>query len=142
MKQICFDGRLGADAEILTSKNGVKYVRFRVANNSFVNGQEKTDWFDVRSYDNYTVEHASKLLTKGRYVIVNGAFSVEVSTKDGKVWVNQNVTANSIATPSFGSKKEESMEEPSAMKPEANEKKEEVVSLAAAASVDDDDLPF
>ena len=105
MKSITFDGRIGANgAEIRQTRGGKPYVRFSVANNSFVNNQEKTEWFDVTSYDPYVIENRVKYLTKGTYVIINGSLNTDVNVKDNKVWVNQYVTASTIDTPYFGKK--------------------------------------
>ena len=102
MKTITFDGRIGASgAEVRTTKGGKPYVRFSVANNSFANGAEKTEWFDITSYDEYIINNRAKYLTKGTYVIITGTPNVEVNVRDGKVWLNQYVTATTIDTPSF-----------------------------------------
>lgn len=108
MKTITFDGRIGANgAEVRTTKGGKPYVRFSVANNSFANGAEKTEWFDVTSYDEYIINNRVKYLTKGTYVIITGTPNVEVNVRDGKVWLNQYVTATTIDTPSFKRKDDE-----------------------------------
>ena len=58
MKTITFDGRIGASgAEVRTTKGGKPYVRFSVANNSFANGAEKTEWYEVTSYDEYIINN-------------------------------------------------------------------------------------
>ena len=108
MKQIQFDGRIGANgAEVRTTKGGKQYVRFSVANNSFANGAEKTEWYDVTSYDPYIIENRVKYLTKGTYVIISGVPNIEVNVKEGKIWLNQYVTATTIDTPSFKKKDED-----------------------------------
>ena len=109
MKQIQFDGRIGANgAEVRTTKGGKQYVRFSVANNSFANGAEKTEWYDVTSYDPYIIENRVKFLTKGTYVIISGTPNVEVNVdRNGKVWLNQYVTASTIDTPTFKKKDED-----------------------------------
>jgi single-stranded DNA-binding protein len=108
MKTITFDGRIGANgAEVRTTKGGKPYVRFSVANNSFANGAEKTEWFDVTSYDEYIINNRVKYLTKGTYIIVTGNPNVEVNVRDGKIWLNQYVTATTIDTPSFKKKDED-----------------------------------
>ncbi len=163
MKQIIVDGRIGKDAEVLTTRTGKKYVRFSLANDTFTNGTNKTEWFDVTSYDPYVVENRVKLLTKGRYVIVSGTLNTEVNTKNGKLYLNQYVTAVSIETPSFGTKREENEETvstytagtPSTMTKPVEQPKpveevkqpEPVYSYSAAGNSlndmsDDDDLPF
>lgn len=108
MKTITFDGRIGASgAEVRTTKGGKPYVRFSVANNSFANGTEKTEWYDITSYDEYVINNRTKYLTKGTYVIITGTPNVEVNVRDGKVWLNQYVTATNIDTPSFKKKDDE-----------------------------------
>lgn len=97
MKIIIFDGRIGAkDAEVMTTRGGKPFIRFNVANNTFVNGQEKTEWFDVTSYDPFVIESKTKYLTKGTPVQIVGSLNTEVNVKEGKVWVNQHVTADRI----------------------------------------------
>lgn len=103
MKSIIFDGRLGRDAEVHESKNGVPYVKFNVANNSFYGGEERTDWFDVVSYDPYIIEKRVQFLKKGSYVIITGGIVTEFNiSKDGKAYINHKVTATNIDTPRFG----------------------------------------
>ena len=110
MKNIMIDGRIGANgAEVRQTKGGKPYVRFSVANNSFANGQEKTEWYDVTSYDPFIIEHKAKYLTKGTFVIITGTPNVEVNVdRNGKVWLNQYVTASTIDTPSFKKKDDDS----------------------------------
>jgi single-stranded DNA-binding protein len=97
MKVIIFDGRIGAKgAEVSATRGGKPFVRFSVANNSYVNGQDKTEWFDVTSYDPFIIENKVNSLTKGTPVQIVGALNTEVKVKDGKVWVNQYVTADRI----------------------------------------------
>jgi single-stranded DNA-binding protein len=100
-----FDGRIGASgAEVRTTKGGKPYVRFSVANNSFANGAEKTEWYEVTSYDEYIINNRVKYLTKGTYVIITGNPNIEVNVRDGKIWLNQYITATTIDTPSFKKK--------------------------------------
>lgn len=108
MKIIIFDGRIGAKgAEVLSTKGGKPFVRFSVANNSFVNGQDKTEWFDVTSYDPFVIESKVKYLTKGTPVQIVGSLNTEVKVDNqGKVWVNQYVTADRIEL-MFNGKKDE-----------------------------------
>lgn len=110
MKQISLDGRIGKDAEVLTTKGGKKYIRFSLANDTFLNGENKTEWFDITCYDPFIVDNRVKYLSKGRYVIVNGSFNTEVNVRNGKIYLNQYVTASTIDTPSFGTKREETEE--------------------------------
>lgn len=109
MKLIIFDGRIGAKgAEVLSTKGGKPFVRFSVANNSFVNGQEKTEWFDVTSYDPFVIESKVKYLTKGTPVQIVGSLNTEVKVDNqGKVWVNQYVNADRIELMFTGKKDED-----------------------------------
>ena len=108
MKIITLDGRVGANGtEVKFTKNGKPYARFSVANNSFVNGEEKTDWFDIISYDPTFIEKRAQYLGKGSYVIITGSIRTEVKVgQDNKVWVNHYVTATNIDTPRLGGKPE------------------------------------
>lgn len=102
MRTIILDGRLGKDAEVLTSKKGVKYVKFSIANNEYLNGEEKTTWFDVMSFDSNVIEKKINMLKKGTMVYVTGNIRTEVSVSNGKVWTNHYITASSIEKVNFG----------------------------------------
>ena len=79
------DGRIGKDgAKVLQSANGKSYIRFSLANDSFVNGANKTEWFDVSCFDPYIVEKRAKYMTQGRYAIIQGVLNSEVISKNGK----------------------------------------------------------
>ena len=108
MKKIIFDGRIGANgAEVRSTNGGKPYVRFSVANNSFINSQEVTEWFDVTSYDPHVIENRVEALKKGTYVIISGQLNTKTNVKDNKVWVNQYVTSESIDIPYFSKKSED-----------------------------------
>lgn len=107
MRSIIFDGRLGKDAEVLKTKEGKSYVRFSVANNLFRDGEEKTDWFDVTSFDSFIIEKRAQYLKKGTYVIVTGNIITEVNVSNGNVYLNHKVRATSIETPSRGKSNDE-----------------------------------
>lgn len=108
MKTIIFDGRVGANGtEVKMSKNGKAYARFNVANNTFVNGEERTEWFDVVVYDQTFIEKRAQYLGKGSYVIVTGSINTEIRPdKTGKIWINHYVTATNVDTPRLGGKSE------------------------------------
>lgn len=155
MKNLTFDGRLGADAEVKTTKSGKKYVKFSVANNTYSSGDTKTEWFDVSSFDPFIIEKRLNQLKKGRYVIVTGQLEVEANVDENrKLWLNQYVTANSIETPSFGGAKREDAateEVPSDLSTYTGGTLSSAVGMSAAdnsysnenfVSPDDDDLPF
>lgn len=110
MRIISFDGRLGRDAEVHTTKDGKPFIRLQVANNIFTKGEDRTDWFDVTCYDSFIVDKRAKYLTKGTYVIVTGSVTTEVKPSNGKLWINHYVTANTIDMPRFGKSQESSAE--------------------------------
>jgi len=111
MRQITLDGRIGKDgAKTFQTAKGKNYIRFSLANDSFVNGATKTEWFDITCFDPFLVENKAKFMTQGRYVIVQGIPDSVVTNKDGKIYLNHYVTANNIELPSFGGKREESNE--------------------------------
>lgn len=97
MRTLIIDGRLGADAEIKTTKTGKSYLRFSLANTLYSNGQNTTEWFDVSAFDQKLIDNKIKILKKGTYVIVTGTPTTDVNVdKTNKVWVNQYLQAYSI----------------------------------------------
>lgn len=106
MRQIIFDGRLGKDgAEMRQTKNGKPYARFSVANRTYSNGEEKTEWFDVTWFDpnEKMVEH----MTSGSYVIVTGTIRFEQKIDDkGRMWLNFYVNATNVDWPSLGKRQD------------------------------------
>lgn len=108
MRQIIIDGRLGKDAVISTPQNGRTNIKFSLANTTFKSGEEKTEWFDITSFDDFVITKQSKALTKGSYVIVTGSWETEtnVSPKDNKLYINHRVIANNINIPNLGKKQD------------------------------------
>ena len=95
MKIITFDGRLGKDATVKVGKSGKKFLSFTVANNSFYEGQQRVDWFDVACFDPYLVGRFTdengnvRLLKKGTYVIITGTVNSAVNTgSNGNMYIN------------------------------------------------------
>lgn len=93
MKKCTLVGRLGKDARLVDSKNGSKFVSFTMAVNSYMNGQEKTTWFDVISF-NFS-EKMVPHLTKGSAVEVFGDFDTRLEmSNDGKPYLRNDVRAD------------------------------------------------
>ena len=93
MKKCTLVGRLGKDARRVDSKNGSKFVSFTIAVNSYMNGQEKTTWFDVISF-NFS-EKIVPHLTKGSAVEVFGDFDTRLEMgNDGKPYLRNDVRAD------------------------------------------------
>ena len=107
MKQIVIDGRLGKDAVLGTTNTGRQYLRFSLANTTFSKTDgEKTEWFDVTTFNDFDIKYRQNVLKKGSYVIVTGTWKSETSVKDSKVWLNHYVNATDINVPKIGSQKE------------------------------------
>lgn len=119
MRQIVIDGRLAKDAVISVSQNGRQHIKFSIANTIFKGNEEKTEWFDITSFDDFVINKKSKALTKGSYVIVTGNWETEanVSAKDGKLYINQRVVATDVNIPNVG-KKSDTAVAPSVPTPE------------------------
>lgn len=94
MREFSVTGNLGADAEILTDKNGSNYIRFRLANHEFGDPENETRWFDVTMF---SVPRISSFLKKGTGVRVIGDYrdSTYQSDKYG-IQINRNITAFKI----------------------------------------------
>ena len=111
MRQITLDGRIGkGGAKVMKSATGKEYVRFDIANDAFVDGTNKTEWFSVTCFDPYIVSKKSEYLKKGRYVIIQGSWKSEVTNNKGTIYLNHYITANNIELPSIGTKRENSNE--------------------------------
>ena len=157
MRQITLDGRIGKDgAKLMKTNNGKSYIRFSLANDSFINGTNKTEWFDISCFDPFIIDKKSEYMKQGRYAIVQGVINSEVTSKNGKIYLNHYVTANNIELPSVGNRKEEGSEVQvstytGGTKPEqtvqTTTQREEQPSFSAANQSpagwdNDDDLPF
>jgi single-stranded DNA-binding protein len=159
MRQVIIDGRLGQDA-VVSSSNGRQFIKFSIANTIFKNGQEKTEWFDVTSFDDFIINKKVKALTKGSYVIVTGNWETEtnVSQKTNQLYVNHRVIATDVNIPNLGKKSEDvantsvKVNTPSVPTPEVNIPTINIPNveerLNSASHTDfvndevDDDLPF
>ena len=107
MRQITLDGRIGkGGAKVMKSATGKEYVRFDIANDAFVDGTNKTEWFSVTCFDPYIVSKKSEYLKQGRYAIVQGTLKSEVTNKQGQIYLNHYITAINVELPSFGKKED------------------------------------
>ena len=107
MRQIVLDGRIGKDgAKKLKTASGKEYIRFSIANDAYIDGTNQTDWFDVTCFDPFIVGKKFEFLKQGRYVIIQGGLKSEIAIRNGKAFLNQYITANTIELPSFGKKDE------------------------------------
>lgn len=101
MKIITLDGHVGTNGtEIKTTKTGKPYARFSLANNTFSNGETKTEWYDVITYDPLFIEKRAQYCGKGCYVIITGDIRTEVKVdQNNKMWINHYIKAVTIDTP-------------------------------------------
>lgn len=107
MRTITIDGRLGKDAELKSTASGAKYVRFSVANTSYVEGKDETVWFDITSFDTQVIERQLDYLKKGKVVYVTGTLNVKLNhDSSGKSYINHYIRANNIEFCKFGGKSE------------------------------------
>ena len=107
------DGRLTKDAEIKKTTNGIKYLSFTLANNGFAKGEKVTKFFNVVSYDPYTIsrQENDKFYNKGKLVVVSGRSDESLSIKDSKTYLNRNIIANSIELGTYSSSNKEENQE-------------------------------
>lgn len=157
-------GRLGKDAEVNQTASGTKFVRFTVAENKYKNGEDKTIWYDVVSYDSFVINTQIKVLKKGTFVVIVGALDSKINIgKTGNVYLNHNITAWNINVPNLGGKDNARTEMPESApveapiaqptislsklsKPEEKQVLNEAPSQVTSGTLNDDDggddLPF
>ena len=143
MINVNFMGRLGADAELKTSKGGKQFVSMRIATDEFKNGERGTAWINV----SYYAEKGTKMLEflkKGSAVIVLGVETVGTyQSKNGETMVSRDVIADRVDFVNLGksgdTQSSETVADTGTFKKKANEA--ETVA-ATAASSSEDDLPF
>lgn len=96
MVNVEFIGRLGADSEVKTGKNGNRFISFRVATDEYRNGKNEASWLNVVC----TSERAIKLhqwLTKGKAVSVHGVENVGTYIdRNGQTQVSRDVMADRV----------------------------------------------
>lgn len=145
-----FNGRLGADSELATFKNGNKYVAMRVASNDYSNGENVTTWINVKWSGDRAIK-MQEYMKKGTFVNVHGALRVSMySTKSGEKAISVDVYADRVDFVGGGSgntQSNDAVTETGTFKNAANTEKltkeaETKAEVKAAASSDVDDLPF
>lgn len=143
MINVNFMGRLGADAELKTSKGGKQFVSMRIATDEFKNGERGTTWINV----SYYAEKGTKMLEflkKGSAVSVLGVETVGTyQSKNGETMVSRDVIADRVDFVNLGksgdTQSSETVADTGTFKKKANEA--ETVA-ATAVSSSEDDLPF
>lgn len=144
MVNVNFNGRLGADAELRTSKGGKQYVAMRVATDEFRNGEKGTAWINVTYHGDRAIK-MHEYLKKGSAVSVMGSETVGTyQNKNGETQVSRDVLADRVDFVNLGksgdTQSNDATTDTGTFKPKAQETE---MAAAAAASTDTaDDLPF
>lgn len=130
-------GRLGADSELKTSRNGNKFVSMRVATNDYVNNENVTTWVNVM----WSGDRALKMqehLKKGSAVSVRGVLRTSMyKTKNNEDAVSVDIFADRIDFVGGGSGSTQSNTETTEA-PQTNQKTDTVETSTSTV----DDLPF
>jgi single-strand DNA-binding protein len=141
MVNISIIGRLGADAEIVESKNG-RFVKFRIAVDDRKNGEKTTTWFGA-TFNGDRALKVAEYLTKGKLLSVMGTENVGLFTaKDGSTQVSREISVQSLEfiSVSSGSTSSDSSTEITTGK--LTEKEKKPATVTAAPTSTEDDLPF
>jgi single-strand DNA-binding protein len=143
MINVNFNGRLGADAEVRTSKGGKQYVSMRVATDEFKNGEKSTAWLNVTYHSDRAIK-MQPFLKKGSAISVIGSETVGTyQDKNGETQVSRDVLADRVDFIGLGSsantQSNDAVTETGKFK--KTEKTDEAEMATATASTDDD-LPF
>lgn len=102
MFKITIIGRLGRDAKVYETANGVKFVAMSVAVNTKNMGNDETYWVDVRSFNQNHIKLA-KYLTKGKIIHAGGDFNTGTAIdKTKKVIVTHSLLADFIGFINLG----------------------------------------
>lgn len=152
MVNVSVIGRLGADSEIRTNKNGSQFLHFRMATDEFKNGKNETSWLSVACYGERSIK-MQQWLTKGKPVSVHGIETVDTYTdRNGQVQISRDILADRVDFVSVGgsgqteSNSSETVGEEQQISAGTMKQKEvpqpQAVQPQAAALADDDDLPF
>ena len=111
-------GNLGNDPLIGQTKNGAEIMSFSVADNQFVRGENRTQWWDVITTNPQVIKTFRASLKKGSFVQVSGSGwsdNETVETKEGnKTYLRRTLTLYDIHYVNGGSKHEDSENKPSA----------------------------
>lgn len=89
-------GRLAKKPELKTNSSGDKsYTRFSIAVNSFSNGKEETQWFDITAFGK-VAEVCSNRLDKGSVVMIEGKLQINEYEKDKVKHKTTNIIADRV----------------------------------------------
>ena len=120
MRQITLTGRLGNDPKIEQTKNGNKYISFRIASQEY--GENEPSWVSVRSFNDSLINKMGKYLKKGSSVIVSGDYSDKLfQNKEGNWVIIRDLNANSMYFNSNGEKQQQGTQQVQQMQPQAQQ---------------------
>lgn len=143
MNKVFIEGRLGRNAELKETVNGKKFVRFTVAVNWKKGKDDRTTWYDVTSFNPSYTGNLVQYLKSGSPVIVVGDLEPEMNVgKDGKMYMNLSVRANSIEFPKLASKKDDSYNNSQAESTSASTSVPSSVAKNTKNDIPDDDIPM
>lgn len=143
MQYLQIIGRLGADSELKTSKNGNKFLSLRVASNDFIGGENITTWISVLWSGERAVKMAEHM-KKGSQVTIHGTPKYSLyKTKSGESAIDVTVFADRVDFVSNGtSGGTQSNDVSDVGKSKAEETKRAEEALTNNTQTEDDDLPF
>ena len=83
LNSISIHGRLTRDIQLKQTNNGAAVVTFSIANDRFVNGEKKTDFFDVIAW-NANAKFINQHFKKGDGIIIIGRLQTrDYTDKEG-----------------------------------------------------------
>lgn len=96
MNSLKISGNVGKDPVARTSKAGKKMASLTLAHSTGRDEYKKTIWFDVLCFD-ALAEEVLERVQKGKYIIVEGGFSIETYQKrEGGEGISYKILANQI----------------------------------------------
>lgn len=112
MSLVIIAGRLGKDAEIETTTNGTKILKFSVVENEYRNGEEVSTWYDVKSFSPFMIEKQIKALKKGTFIVGAADLTIRPGfSKNGKLFLNYDALVSSVRIINVNSGKKSDEEE-------------------------------
>lgn len=145
MARIDLFGYLGADAKIVTPRNGTRFIEFPVGDTRHISKDEtRTDWYKIISFDERFIGKLTNYLKKGKRVWINGDLNpaINISDKDGKPYLNLNVKLNAFEFIPGSTAKKSDKEDDLSNDDVTCGTLSPVSAPTVSKNDDDDDLPF
>ena len=132
LNRVILSGRVGSAPEVVNFESGSSLTKFSMAVSKKVKGEDKTNWFQVKSWGK-VAENVAKYLEKGQLCLVEGEINNRsYENKEGqKVWTTE-IAARSVA---FGPKSKNSSNNQEYQRPEGVENE-------APTFDDQEEMPF